>query len=198
MNLETKTIDELWLPVVGYEGIYEVSNFGNVRSLDRPLSNWRGSYVMKGKKTNSYISKLGYEKILLSSNRNKKEFSVHRLVAIAFINNAENKKEVNHIDGNKLNNHISNLEWCTRKENLQHAWDNGLRSVSEANKKAFGARSKNASLLDHCKAKVVLNKDNGVFFYSIKEAAKSVNIDRNRMSDMLNNKIENKTNLILI
>ena len=96
---------EEWRMVVGYEGLYEVSNFGNVRSKRKIL-----------KQTNYN----GYQCVCLSKESNRKIHKVHRLVAIAFIPNEENKREVNHIDEDKTNNHVSNLEWVTPKENINH------------------------------------------------------------------------------
>ena len=196
MNLEEKTIEE-WQDIIGYECIYKISNLGNIESYDRVLKNHNGSYLFRSRKINSFISKLGYAKVHLSLNGKHKEFSVHRLIAKAFIPNLENKPEVNHIDGNKLNNSISNLEWCTRSENLQHAWDNNLRKVSDYNKKRMSNMVKSRSILDHKKAEIVLNLESGVYYYSIREASKAYNIERNKLASMLKNKRENKTNLKL-
>lgn len=122
------SLNEIWKDVVGWEGLYIVSNLGNIRSLDRrikgPQPNGR---LIKGKLRKILISN-GYASVNLidketgRSTRN----SVHRFVAEAFIPNPEKKPCVNHIDGNKQNNHVSNLEWCTYKENSEHAFRTGL------------------------------------------------------------------------
>lgn len=120
--------EEIWKDVVGYEGLYKVSNYGNVKSIDRYIPG-----RIKGYKTikNSYILKpgvntSGYLHVALYKNNIKSYYKVHRLVAIAFIENIENKSDVNHKDGNKFNNNIINLEWNTHLENMQHAKKNGL------------------------------------------------------------------------
>jgi len=114
---------EIWKDIIGFEGLYKISNLGRVKSLG------------KGKSTNPLncvekIMKNGlsdrYEKIKLTKDGNYYHYNIHRLVAINFIDNPENKPQVNHIDCNKLNNKVSNLEWNTVKENIQHSVDNGL------------------------------------------------------------------------
>ena len=115
-------MQEVWKPIYGYEGIYEVSNFGNVRSVDR--IDFAGRHL-KGKLF-STKAKEGYVTVRLSKNRNITTFKIHQLVAEAFILNPEGKHCVNHIDGNKQNNHVENLEWCTHSENMKHAFKTGL------------------------------------------------------------------------
>lgn len=114
-----KKIDEHWLPIEGFEGLYEVSNFGQVRSTKRMGTH--GGIVKQ-----SNWSKAKYQRVGLCKDKLKINYLVHRLVATAFIRNGADKLEVNHIDGNKLNNTVTNLEWCTRAENNQHAIDTGL------------------------------------------------------------------------
>jgi len=120
------TIDE-WRPVIGYEGLYEVSNFGRVRSLKR--KNTRGR-MLKGDRTGRYI------RYRLSKEGDVKVFSGHRLTAIAFIPNPNNKPCVNHIDNNRFNNTVLNLEWVTSKENSEHEVRKGRVRCGEKNNKA--------------------------------------------------------------
>lgn len=105
---------ELWKPVVGYEGSYEVSNLGRVRSLDR--FNSRG-YWIKGRQLALNKNQKGYLRVGLFDGCRQRLKSVHRLVAEAFIPNSENKPQVNHLDEDKSNNAVTNLEWVTNKEN---------------------------------------------------------------------------------
>jgi membrane-anchored protein YejM (alkaline phosphatase superfamily) len=109
--------------IKGYEGLYYVTDTGEVWSYDRihfvTIRNKFG--VIKGKKMKFSISNSGYPKIVLTKNKLTKTFTIHRLVAIAFCKNRKNKPDVNHIDGNKLNNNSSNLEWVTKSENTRHA-----------------------------------------------------------------------------
>ena len=115
---------EIWKDIEEYEGLYQVSNLGRIK----------GFYIWNGREYSKkehflnpykrYVNKnLEYRTnvVALAKNKKKKEFKVHRLVAKAFIPNPENKPSVNHIDSNPLNNIVENLEWCTPKENTQHA-----------------------------------------------------------------------------
>lgn len=116
---------EIWKDVKGYEGLYQVSNFGNVASLN---------YRCKGKKHNlsQSIAKVGYPVVVLCNGKSQIMHYVHRLVADAFLLNPDGKREVNHIDGNKKNNHVENLEWCTPSENMRHAHKIGLNNIKNA------------------------------------------------------------------
>lgn len=116
------TPTEIWKPVVGFEGLYEVSNLGNVKSVKFLVT--KGSKRERPLRKN--IDRYGYFRVVLSSLNTQKDLLVHRLVAIAFIDNPENKPTVNHKDGIKKNNLWTNLEWATVKENTVHSWKNGL------------------------------------------------------------------------
>lgn len=114
-------MDEIWKDVKGYEGFYQVSNLGRIRSLDHYASNGVSQILYKGKIRKLRIQPNGYVYLNLSDGKNvQKRHYVHRLVAKAFIPNPENKPEINHKDENKQNNCADNLEWCTRKENWNY------------------------------------------------------------------------------
>lgn len=110
-------MEEIWKNVKGYEGRYEISNLGNVRSLKRNGSSG-GSITT--------FDRYGYIRVRLWKDSRVKTISVHKLVALHFIPNPLNKPQVNHKDGNKKNNSVDNLEWCSANENMAHAYKNGL------------------------------------------------------------------------
>ncbi len=117
---------EKWTHIKGWEGWYEISNFGNLKSLDRIVLRGSGEMPFKGKMLTWRVNPLGYWYYQLLRKGKKYMIWNHREVAKNFIPNIYNKPEVNHIDGNKGNNHYSNLEWCTRMENIHHAMKLGL------------------------------------------------------------------------
>ena len=122
-------MNEVWKDIKGYEGLYQVSNLGRIKSL----YGWNGHRYLEREKilkpTSKYDKRVSYPRavIKLIKGKDKKDYKVHRLVAQAFIPNPQNKPQVNHIDGNPLNNRIENLEWCTDRENKIHAIENNLR-----------------------------------------------------------------------
>ena len=121
------TREEIWKDIGGFEGIYQVSNFGNVRSLDRVISRRNCSpYLCKGRMLKQSINMGGYAWIRLSNGAQSKLCRIHRLVAEAFIPNTNNYPVVNHKDENKLNNNVGNLEWCTYSYNTTYS--NSMRT----------------------------------------------------------------------
>jgi hypothetical protein len=123
-------MEEIWKSVNGYDGFYEVSNQGRVRSVNRviiqPLKGVNTAFKYKSSILKGITDSGGYPLVGLSINRKHKSIRIHRLVAVAFLPNPENKKTVNHIDGNKQNNNDWNLEWATQLENNQHAINTGI------------------------------------------------------------------------
>lgn len=109
-------MEEIFRDVKGYEGHYEVSNFGRVRS-----TSYKGVKILTPSKT-----KRGYLNVIFCINQKKEHKLVHRLVAEAFIDNPNSLKTVNHKNGNKSNNNVENLEWCSQEDNNKHAKENGL------------------------------------------------------------------------
>jgi len=125
---------EVWKPIKGYE-FYEVSNLGRVKSLERFVKKKFGERIVVKKIIKQSEDGAGYYQVVIYRNNSKKTFRVHRLVADAFIENHDNKRCVNHKDGNKKNNFWKNLEWATHKENSQHAWMNGLKNTDHLERK---------------------------------------------------------------
>ena len=120
-----------WIDIKGYEGRYQVNEKGEVRSLERKEVYRDGSiHIIKGGIMKPLRS-CGYLYYFLYDGTNHaKSFSIHKLVATHFIPNPNNYKEVNHIDGNKMNNSAENLEWCSHSQNMKHAYDHGLNCGS--------------------------------------------------------------------
>ena len=152
---------EVWKDVINFEGLYQISNLGRVRSVDRTLPHKiHGTWTLKGKILKPCRSNGNYLFVILFD-LNKKTFAkkIHRMVAETFILNddIENKTQVNHIDGNKENNAVTNLEWCTPLYNTQHAIKMGLIDYSKINK-------------DYCK-KTVMCIETGQIFESTCDAA---------------------------
>ena len=130
---------EEWKAIQGYEGIYEVSNFGKVRSLPRyKRGNFDSKVFIEGKTIKQVKNNRGYYIVQLSKNNKVKNFSVHRLVAEAFIPNPNNFPQVNHKDEDKSNNRVSNLEWMTLKRNINYGTRNKRMALTKGkNVKAF-------------------------------------------------------------
>lgn len=154
--------NEIWKPIKGYEGLYEISSFGKVLTVKRQGTS--GGFV---KVT---VRKDGYIQVLLSKDGKQKNHLVHRLVATAFLPMQTGKSQVNHIDGNRNNNMVSNLEWCTAQENTLHSHD-----VLEKNTKR------------------VICVETGVIYPSIRSAARAVNSDDSTIQRVCAGKRRNKT-----
>lgn len=144
---------EEWKDIKGFEGWYQVSNLGRVRSVERRINNNGTLQTYKSHILKSSISNKGYFYVVLYKQNKATHRYIHRLIAEHFIENPKELPCVNHKDANKLNNNIINLEWCTHKQNIQHAYRNNL--------------------VDHSKQyKKVLDKTSGTIYCSIEEAAR--------------------------
>lgn len=172
--------------VKGFEN-YLITLDGKVFSL----------YTMKFLK--SKVTNAGYQQIQLFSGKgNHKDFSIHRLVAEAYIQNTENKPQVNHMDGNKLNNLACNLEWMTASENQQHCSDMGLRKVDDAMRargsyvgKMCGAENGKKARLKT--SKIILDESTGIYYTGINEAASVLGLKPTTLKAKLNGQNRNLT-----
>lgn len=121
---------DIWKDIAGFEGYYQISNLGSVRSVDRIAPDTTGSWGrlrrLKGKLMKTQLLN-GYWVVMLYKDSKYRHARVHRLIAEAFIANPENKPHINHINGLRSDNRIENLEWCSHAENMKHCYDIGLR-----------------------------------------------------------------------
>jgi hypothetical protein len=166
------TMIEKWKDIEGYEGRYQVSNQGRIKSLPRKLWNGEGWFDYKGKIIIPRIDNNGYPIVTLSTHSKGKRFRVHRLVAKAFIPNPNGYTVVNHIDCNTTNNNVNNLEWCTQKHNVQYAVKKG----------AFNKYMKRVKVLE-----------TGEIYSSIHECAREMaeyNVDFRHVSACLKGKLK--------
>ena len=145
---------EIWKNIKEHPD-YEVSNLGRVKSL-------KSNIIM-----NQYKSQSGYLNVYLYNSGKRKGFRVHRLVAQEFLVKHSDNLEVNHIDNNKENNCVQNLEWCTRSENIKHSFDNGHRE-------------NNIKKLIESNSKVVIDLTTGIFYDSMSDACRKTNSNLKR------------------
>lgn len=132
-------MNEIWRDVVGYEGLYQVSNIGRVKSLPR------NGTIKEERILKPRITKNGYLYVHLRNGSISKYVKVHKMVAVAFIPNPENKPQINHINGIKTDNRVDNLEWNTASENMLHAIKLGLYTMHRDNKgRIISSKNKDA------------------------------------------------------
>lgn len=164
-------MDEIWADIPHYEGHYQVSNLGRVKSLYYRNNN---SFIPNREKILKQLDANGYKRVRLFEKGIHNQFSVHRLVAQVFIPNPENKPCINHIDGNKENNKVDNLEWCTYSENEQHS------------RKVLGKEPINRKKVNQYDLKDNFLKQ----FKSLAEAGRSINKNYTLISSCCNGNIK--------
>jgi hypothetical protein len=126
----------IWKDVKGFEGIYQVSSTGILKCLERRIKRpKKGEYISKSILRKGNIGKRGYVQIPLSKNGKRYSKTMHQIVAVSFLENPNNYKEVNHINGIKHDNRVENLEWCSRSENIIHAVKTGLLPVTKGSER---------------------------------------------------------------
>lgn len=177
-------MNEIWKPIEGTDGKYEVSNLGKVRG--------NGTRGAKNgvREISQRFDRYGYKRINCYTNGKMKSCTVHRLVAAAFIENPDNLPQVNHIDGNKENNCVENLEWCTASRNVKHAFDIGLKEKSREHARRIGEEHNRKT-----SKKVRVFDADGVSqeFESISEACRALGVNRRNVNEVLREGSRRKT-----
>ena len=153
-------MEEIWKDIKGYEGLYKVSNLGHIYS----------NYVNRN--LEGSLDKYGYKVTILTNNGIHRRYLSHRLVAQAFIPNPENKPQVNHIDEDKINNRIDNLEWNTAKENMNH----GTRTERQIATQRIIQKSRSVQC------------SNGNIYRSTREASRELGVDNSSLNKVLKGK----------
>jgi len=156
-----KNQKEFWKDVIGYEGYYQISNIGRLKSLDRIVGNDK-KFSLKG----GLLKLCGkrYLKVMLAKDGIRKNKEIHRLVGLHFVDGYFEGAVVNHKDGDKFNNNHANLEWCTVDQNNLHAKENNLL--------------KPPTSFNHGNSIDILNLETGIFYGSLREASATININR--------------------
>lgn len=175
-------MEERWKDIVGFENTYQVSNLGTVKSLKRKSWNGKTWHIIQERYLKQTKASHKYFTVSLSKNGQKKSFLVHNLVASAFIDNPENKKTVNHIDGNKTNNQIENLEWATQSENNYHAYQTGLAKSSPV----YGEKHWGCKLTDY--QVLLIRKQRKENNHSLRTLARQFNVSHQTISRIISNK----------
>lgn len=184
--------EEVWKDVKGYEGLYQVSSLGRVKSLSR-LKESRNTHGKYSFKTREIILRPGTDSggylrcALTDYNGVRKTHKVHRVVAYAFLN-LKNEQVVNHIDFNRDNNNVNNLECCTSKENTRHSRDNNRYPKMKQSKK-------HKSILKEVNSKKVICLDTNIIYDSISDAAKELGYKKSTLIHYLIGSRKNKTSL---
>lgn len=173
-------MQEIWKDIQGYEGFYQVSNIGRVRSVDR-VDN-RG-HKRKGKILNVVIDNHGYQAVHLCLYGISKYHKVHRLVAVAFVINPKNFQQINHKDENKLNNCAENLEWCTARYNINYGERNKLVGMALAGEKSYNHKLTNEEVEEIRKIYKPRSKD-----FNLQKLSKKYGVSLPHISRIVNNK----------
>ena len=170
--------EEIWKDIKGYEGLYQVSNLGRVKSLAKKA----GTSNRSEKIIKKNITRYGYYLNTLSKDGVVSYKSTHRLVAQAFIPNPQNKPTVNHIDGNRINNNVNNLEWCTQRENIIHKF-----KVLNYKGVMFGKHlsDEHKKKISKSRSKKVLCVELNVVFDSARQASAWLNLSKNSVNESI-------------
>lgn len=152
-------MDEIWKEIPDSCGVYYISNTGKLKSVDHlvVMNNGR-TRIQFGRIIKTSVSKKGYIQCSIKINGNRFHTSIHRLIAICFIPNIHNKQQVNHINGVKSDNRIENLEWCSNRENIIHAYANDLIGFKR------GEKHHNSKITDIQESEIFTKRENGYMY----------------------------------
>lgn len=181
--------EEMWKDIPNYEGLYQVSNLGQIRSLDRIVKDTTRDRFqkIKGKILKYCDNGKGYKLVYLNKNRKRKNYYVHRLVANVFLENPNNLPEINHLDLNKNNNRIDNLEWCTGIENKRHYQSTDI--AKERNKiKGKRITEKNKKRINEQKDRIIELYNKGL---TILQIARTIHTECTQITRILKNNLDN-------
>jgi hypothetical protein len=179
---------EIWKDISGYEGIYQISNLGRVKSLSRYTKNGGGVLCLRKETFLTHsLSAKGYHRVKLykDDGKIKHTFSIHKLVALSFLDNSHNLPEINHKDGIKDNNRKSNLEWCTRSHNIRETYKLHLRPENTYK----GSGNKMAKLTEEQVLQIRERYSKGEIFQT--ELAKEYHVVHSLIGMIINRKIWN-------
>lgn len=176
-------LQESWKDIAGYEGLYRVSDIGNLMRYEKLVTSGVKNRAIKIYPEDiliQTITKQGYKRVRLNKNGKVKNFLIHRLVAMAFIPNPDKKLYVNHINGVKDDNMVENLEWCSSSENQAHAYQTGLKTITKKMDRSRPVRC----------------LTNGLLFPSVVKAAVELNVRSSGITQVCRGFIKNTKNLV--
>lgn len=180
-------MEEIWKDIKEYENLYQCSTYGNIRSLDRYVYGQSGkSQFRKGQKIKPIKNKNGYLQFALNKNAKRKMVYVHIIIAETFIENPRELNTVNHKDGNKLNNNVDNLEWCSYSENNLHSY-----KILKRKRADEGASPKSVYVIDTIEKSLK-------YYKSITEASNSIKLSHTQINRYIHSNKKWKGRFILL
>lgn len=182
-------MEEIWVDIVGYESIYQISSLGRVKSLERTEKHWRGGISKVTEKIIKHFSSGIYPRVNLCKNGFAKPYSIHRLLGEHFIPNPNNYTNVLHSNDVKTDFRLENLRWGNQSDNVKDKFKNGYKNSD----KQRAISSKNCVLRN---SKIVLNTQTGIFYDSVKDAAYAIGVKHQTLANSLSGRIENNTQLL--